>query len=182
MLAQLLRVTADLLLLRRGPQDMPSDWGLLGGLGFVYCSLAFTQVRMVTEAGPALAQAALATVLLVLFVHSILRVRGVPERFVQTLTGLFAAGAVLTALMLGPTTALAPFLEALGEAQNPDAVPQPPGLVMLAYIVIGIWGLVVFGHIYRHALDVNLWLGVAAALGFELVLFFAFAAIGVGGG
>lgn len=180
MLPRLLRTTVDLLLLRRGPQDLPSDWGLLGGLAALYCSLAFVQVRMVTEAGPALAQAALATALLALFVNGVLRWRGVPERFVQTLTALFAVGTVLTVLMLGPTAALAPFLEALAQANDPESVPQPPGVVLLAYSVLGIWGLVAFGHIYRHALDVNLWLGVATALGFEVVLFLAFSLFGAG--
>lgn len=52
--------------------------------------------------------------------------------------------------------------------------------MLLAYIVIGIWGLVVFGHIYRHALGVNLWLGVATALGFELLLFFTLSLLGTG--
>lgn len=182
MLTQLLRVTLDLLLLRRGPQELPSDWGLLGGLGFVYCSLTFTQVRLVADTGAALGQAILAAGLLVLFAHLILRWRGVPERFVQTLTALFAVGTVLTLLMLGPTTALAPFLESLAEAENPEAVAQPPGLVLLAYAVIGIWGLVAFGHIYRHALSVNLGLGVATALGFEVLLFLALSMFGTGTG
>lgn len=181
MLPQLFRVTVDLLLLRRGPQDLPSDWGLLGGLGFIYCSLTFAQVRLVTDTGPALLQSLLAIFLLVVFVHMVLRLKGVPERFVQTLTGLFAVGAVLTLLMLGPTAALAPFLESLAQAEDPASVAQPPGLVLLAYTVIGIWGLVAFGHIYRNALGVNLWLGVATALGFEVLLFFALSLFGAGG-
>lgn len=180
MLSQLSRVTVDLLLLRRGPQDLPSDWGLLGGLAFVYCSLTFVQVRVVVDAMPAFGQSALATILLAVFVHAILRWRGVPARFVQTLTALFAVGAVLTLLMLGPTSALAPFLESLAEAEDPANVPQPPAVVLLAYAAIGIWGLVVFGHIYRHALGVNLWLGVATALGFEILLFLAFSLLGTG--
>lgn len=178
MLPQLLRATLDLMLLRRGPQDMPSDWGLLGGVGFVYCSLAFTQVRLVANTAPAFAQAVLATVILALFVNVILRWRGVPERFVQTLTALFAVGSLLTVLMLGPTTALLPFLESLAKADNPEAVTPPPALVLFAYAVVGLWGLVVFGHIYRHALSVNLWLGVTTALGFEILLLFVFSLLG----
>lgn len=181
MFSQLFRVTVDLLMLRRGPQDLPSDWGLLGGLGFVYCSLTFVQVRLVADVGPALLQSLLATALLVAFVHVVLRLRGVPERFVQTLTGLFVVGGVLTLLMLGPTAALAPFLESLAQAEDPASVAQPPALVVLAYLVVGIWGLVAFGHIYRNALGVNLWLGVATALGFEVSLFIVLSLFGAGG-
>lgn len=180
MLSQLFRVTVDVLLLRRGPQDIPGDWGLLGGLAVVYCSLTFVQVRIVVEAMPAFVQAVLAAILLAVFVNTILRWRGVPERFVQTLSALFAVGAVLTLLMMGPTAALAPFLESLAEAEDPANVTQPPGVVLLAYSAIGIWGLVVFGHIYRHALGVNLWLGVATAVAFEVLLFLAFSLLGLG--
>lgn len=184
MLSQLFRVTVDLLLLRRGPQDLPSDWGLLGGLGFVYCSLTFVQLRLVADVGSSLTQSVLATLLLAMFVHLVLRARAVPKRFVQTLTALFAVGTVLILLMLGPTAALAPFLESLAQAQaqnqNPESVPQPPALILLAYSVIGIWGLVAFGHVYRNALGVNLWLGIATALGFEILLFFAFTLLGTG--
>ncbi len=181
MLNQLARVSVDILLLRRGPQELPCSWGLLAGLAFAYCSLTFMQVSLVAKIAPAITQAVLATFILVAFVNAVLRMRGSPDRFVQTLTAFFLVGSILTVLMLGPTSALAPFLNAL--AANPDAqtAPQPPAVALLAYMVLGFWSLVVFGHIYRHALDVSLWMGIGAALLFEFTLFMTFALLGAGG-
>lgn len=181
MFSQLARVCVDMLLLRRGPQDLPSSWSLLAGLGVAYCSLAFMQVSLVTDAAPAITQAFLATMLLAAYVNAILRMKGLSSRFVQTLSALFLVGGVLTILMLGPTSALTPFLTAL--AENPDAqsAPQPPAFALLAYMLLGFWSLVVFGHIYRHALNVSMWMGIGTALLFEFTLFLTFALLGAGG-
>ena len=181
MLSQLARVSVDLLLLRRGPQDMPSNWALMAGLGLAYCSLAFMQVSLVADAGPAITQAILATVILVAYVNAVLRMRNFSARFVQTLTAFFVVGCVLTVLMLGPTSALAPFLNALAENPEAQSAPQPPAFALLAYMLIGLWSLVVFGHIYRHALEVSFWMGIGAALLFEFTLFMTFALLGAGG-
>lgn len=178
MFVQLLRVTIEVMLLRRGPQDMPSDWGLLAGLGGVYCIVSCAQVLAVSSAGSAILQAVLATVLLVFYVRALLRLRGHPERLVQTLVALFACGSVLTLLLLGPTALLAPTLHAMAASQQAGTVAAPPTLAALMYMVVGFWGLFVFGHIYRNALGVSYFLGICAALGFELVLVFFVSGIG----
>lgn len=181
MFSQLARMSVEVLLLRRGPQDMPSSWGLLVGLGFAYCILAFLQVSLVAEVAPAISQAVLATAVLAAYVNAMLRMRGSPDRFVQTLTAMFLVGSILTVLMLGPTSAMAPFLQALSESADAQSAPQPPTIALLAYMLLGVWNLAVFGHIYRHALDVSLWMGIGAALLFEFTLFLTFALLGAGG-
>ncbi|NNC23751.1 hypothetical protein HKX42_07880 [Salinisphaera sp. USBA-960] len=47
----------------------------------------------------------------------------------------------------------------------------------LLFAAVGVWRLLVFGHIYRQALDMSRWMGVAAAIGFELFLLVVFAAV-----
>lgn len=66
----------------------------------------------------------------------------------------------------------------MSQAQSPQDVPQPSSVAMLAYIVIGFWGIAVSAHIYRHALQVSFWLGLAAAFGYEIVLLFLFSVLG----
>lgn len=180
MLSQFARVSIDMLLLRRGPQDMPSDWRLLVGLGVAYCSLAFAQMSLVAPAGPAIFQAVLATTLLAAYVNAVLRLRETPDRFVQTLSALFAIGSVLTLLILGPTSALAPFLHAMAENSDAQTAPQPPAIALFAYMLVGVWNLVVFGHIYRHALEVRLWMGIGAAVTFEVVFLVCMTLLGGG--
>lgn len=172
------RRVLELMLLRRGPQDMPGDTTTLLASGAVYCILLFIQIRLIAPAGHAVMQAALATAFLALYVRSVLRIRKLPNRYNQTAVALFASGAVLTLVMLAPTQVMAPYLQAIAEATDPRSVPVPPSFATLAYLALGIWGLVVYSHIYRNALDGSLWLGVGAALAFEVLLLAVFSVIG----
>lgn len=178
MFAQTLRVTVDLLLLRRGPQELPANWNLLATLTLLYISVHFAQARTAAETGPALLQAVLATALLFAYVRSILHARDLLPRFVQTLSALLAVGVLATLLLLGPTASLAPFLERVAAGEPSQTAAQPPMFALLASLVISVWALIAYGHIYRHALDVRLMAGVLVALGFEFLLLVVFALLG----
>lgn len=172
------RRVVELMLLRRGPQDMPGDSTTLLGSAAAYCILLFLQVALIAPTPRAAMQAILATVLLALYAHTVLRMRKLGNRFNQTGVALFSAGAVLTLVMLGPTHVMAPYLQAIGEASDPQSVPMPPSFVTLAYVAMGLWGLAIYSHIYRHALDASLWLGVGTALVYEVLLLIAFSVLG----
>lgn len=168
------RLLVDLLLLRRGPQDMPGGSTMLYGSAAAYCILLFAQTRIVAASGSAFLQALVSTVALALYVRALLRFRGYPARAPQTCVALFAVGAVFTLLSLGPTVAMAPFLLALGSAQTAADVPQPSAIAAFAGVAIACWSLAVIGHIYRHALHIRFWQGLLVAIGFEFVLFLVF--------
>lgn len=172
------RRLVDLMLFRRGPQDMPGDQRSLVISIAAYCILLFIQVALVGPLAGALVQAILATLLLGLYVAVILRLRGLSNRFNQVAIALFSSGAVLTLIMLGPTRALRPYLDALRSASDPSQVPMPSPLFALVYLVVGVWGLAIYSHIYRHALDVPIALGVAVTIGFELLLMLVFSVLG----
>lgn len=172
------RLVIDLLLLRRGPQDMPAGTSVLYGAAAAYCSLLFLQSRMIATAGHAIFQALVATLALAVYARTLVRLRGYPNRVVQTLSALFASGAAITLLMLGPTLAVAPFFVALGQAGSAAQLPQPSPVAMLAYIVIGFWGIAVSAHIYRHALETAFLVGLGAALGYEVLLLLVFSLLG----
>lgn len=180
MFAHTLRVTVDILLLRRGPQDLPADWNLLATLAVLYLIVHFVQVRTAAETGPALLQALLATALLVVYVRAALRLREHLPRFVQTLSALLAVGILATLLLLGPTAMMAPFLEQMAQGKDVQSMDQPPIFALLASAVVSIWALIAYAHIYRHALDVPLGVGVLVALGFEILLLFVFGLLGGG--
>lgn len=157
---------------------MPAGATALYAAAAIYCILLFVQVRMVASAGSALYQTLLAAVLLAIYARQLLRWRGYPNRVQQTVTALFTAAAAITFLMLAPTYAMAPFFLALANAQSAAELPQPSAVAMLAYIIIGLWGVIVAAHIYRHALQGSFWRGLAAALGYEALLLFVFAILG----
>lgn len=157
---------------------MPGATTVLYAAAIAYCSLLFLQIRVIAPAGSAVFQALVATGALALYARMLLRLRGYPNRVVQTLSALFASGSAITLLMLAPTLAVAPFVAALGQAESAAQLPQAPAVAMLAYIVIGLWGVAVSAHIYRHALEGSFWLGLGAALGYEALLLFVFSILG----
>lgn len=172
------RLVIDLLLLRRGPQDMPGGTTVLYGATVTYCILLFLQIRLIAPTGSAVFQALVATGALAVYARMLVRLRGYPNRVPQTLAALFVSGSAITLLMLGPTLSVAQFFHALGQASSPADFPQPSPMAMLAYIIIGFWGIAVSAHIYRHALQCSFWLGLAAAFGYEILLLILFSLLG----
>ncbi|MDA3919195.1 MAG: hypothetical protein PF501_00725 [Salinisphaera sp.] len=172
------RRLVDLMLFRCGPQDMPGDQTTLRLSAAAYCILLFVQVMVVAPPLAAAVQAILATSLLGIYVLAILRLRKLPHRFMQTATALYASGAVLTLVMIGPTHAMGPYLQQISQSTNPQSVPTPSSLVALIYLVAGVWGLAIYSHIYRHALSVSILLGVGATVVFEVLLLVIFSLLG----
>ncbi|RJS92262.1 hypothetical protein D3260_12815 [Salinisphaera sp. Q1T1-3] len=175
------RRLVDLVLFRRGPQDLPGDQSTLIASAVAYCIAQFVQIVMVAaNAGPALFQALLASILLGLYAALVLRLRRLPNRFNQTATALFGAGTIITLLMLAPTHGLASYIESLRAASASAAsdVATPSPLAALAYVALGIWGLAVYSHIYRHALEVPIAAGVAVTIGFEIAVLLVFSVLG----
>jgi hypothetical protein len=87
-----------------------------------------------------------------------LQVAGKPERFVQAASALLGAGIVLTLLAI-------PIL--LGASDIPADTQQLTRAQLLLGIVallFRVWDIAVTGHIFRHALDLKLPLGVLVAI------------------
>lgn len=169
MFAQTLRVMVDIVLLRRGPQDMPSDWNLLAVLAALYLIVHFMQATVVASTSAALAQAALATGLLAVYARTILQVSGCLPRLVQTLTALFAVGTLASLILIGPTAVMGPIFEQLAQGVDPKTI-QVPLFAVLAAIVVSIWLVIANAHIFRHAVDKSMGIGVLIAIGYEILL------------
>jgi hypothetical protein len=157
----------DLLLLRRGPQDAPYSPRLL--ITLVLAVLVFDAVLTASVPGNAgigarLVVAAVVASLFTLLAMSalLLQLGGRQARYVQTAIAL-----VLVELAL--SIASVPFAAFVGE---PPAAGQAlaPGqaLATLGFVAIGVWGLLVRGHILRHALEIGFVRGVLLALAITL--------------
>lgn len=169
MFLQTLRVTVDILLLRRGPQDMPANWNLLAVLGALYLIVHLGQALTLAPIGPALLQAVIATALLALYARVALHIRQRLARLLQTLSALFAVGIVAAVVLLGPTAAMGAALQQMAQASSPQAAVELPIFAALVTLVVFVWLLIANGHIFRHALDVPMGMGVLIALGFEVL-------------
>lgn len=161
----------QLMLLKAGPQDLPTSPALLQISAALFFASAMARLLLVGGYAAAVAQSLLSMLILTLFLRSLLNWRKTPERFVQTLSALFLAGSVIGVLLLFPLKTLQPLLTALTE--NPDINPQQldvPAMAMYAWAGLSIWGLMVSAHIFRHALGITLGLGVCVSLLYEILL------------
>ncbi len=143
----------DILLLRRGPQDLPGSWYLLATLvllNIVAGSLLFSSQD---EGGSDALQTVIDIGLSLVMYTAVLHLRGFRERVLQTLTAFTGTGLLLT-LVLFPISLL------LG--QEGESFYVTAGRLM--FMALLIWSLAVDGHIFRHALGTSMLVGTAVAV------------------
>ena len=158
---QFLKVFLDIVLWRRGPQDLPASPLLLALSAAAYVVVSIIQLALLDEPATAwFVFVVLDPVLLLGGVWLLLRLFGHRERFVQTATAVLGTGAVLGVLLFLPTQWLLSLLE-LG----PDS--PVAGIVALALVVVF---ALVTGRILKLATDSNLFTGVALSLTYFLVI------------
>ncbi len=145
----------DIVLLRRGPRDLPAAWPLLAAAAMASFAIEFGMIASRVGAGSALGRAALDLALTTAVFSTLLGLRGQGHRLLQTLTALFGVDALLSL----PLAVLA--LYSSGDAQQ-----LLPALLFLAVLA---WNLLVIGHIVRVALEVPLLNGVAVAISFTIL-------------
>lgn len=146
----------EICLLRRGPQDLPSS-GFLLYLSLGLYALSGSLIALAYQ--PPLLAVALAisdTALLAALTVGVLYLHRRPRRVPQTLSALAGSGALLAVLALGPTWWWY-------VARTGDADPTAAAVMLLVLVV---WGLVVMGHVLRHALSVPLIVGLVIAVTF----------------
>jgi len=162
MLAEALRATISLALFKTGPQDFPYDQRLMPWL--VAATILGNAILVSSVASPLVGalMGAVFVAAVALNTNMLLKMRGVPERFQQTMNSLLAIQVLLSVLMLGPMLKLAPAMaEMLRSAGNDfeqmqaeaDKLPVFPRLAM---DLLFIWGSAVCINIYRHAANVRL--------------------------
>ena len=148
-----------ILLLRKGPQILPASTFLLVPILLLHWMIGTGLGTFTLSPGRALASALAGTVMMAALVYSLLGLRGLGARALQTLTALAGCEALLGVLAI-PLTA---WFFAVPEAQQ-----ALPGLLSL--LVLG-WNIALVGHILRHALGISPGTGLIAALGYVFVSF-----------
>jgi hypothetical protein len=150
----------EILRLRRGPQDLPADQGVMV---FWMGASIFTGILVAAPMYGFTASVflgALDLAVLYLFVLTLLGLQNLTARWLQTYTALVGVSAILGLVMAGLL-----WLFPQDPAGQQVAVP---GLV--AYLGLVIWLLVAFGHILQQSLNLAARMtGVAIALGFLIL-------------
>lgn len=157
----LIRFFFLLCLLRNRPQDLPASQALLMVVAAVNIVIG-TIVVTPALGSPftALLASLLDTAMLLGFVWLLLRFRDHPGRFLQTATAAVGVSAVIAILSL-------PLQWTISSGAN-TASPTPETATQLFLLLI-LWLQVALGHVLRHALGVNLLLGVGLAFLYAMV-------------
>jgi hypothetical protein len=156
-----LKAFLDIVLWRRGPQDLPESGLLLWLTAAAYVAVSIAQLTLLEEPAAAwLVFVVLDPILLTTGVYLLLRLFGRTDRFLQTATAVLGTGVVLGLGMFLPVQWL------LTQAA------VPPGSTVAGMIALGmvvIFALVT-GRIVKLATDSNLFTGVTLSLTYFLLI------------
>lgn|GEM_PF-73163 len=145
----------DIIMQRRGPQDLPASRMLLAISVALYALVGSVLLSFyIAQPSQLVAELALNIAVVAGFYALVLKIRGFSARLVQTLTALYGCDAILSGFMLpfhGWHTMLDP--------DSPVGVLPLVGISLLLF-----WTFAVAGHILRHALEIPLPAGVLVAM------------------
>jgi len=144
----------DVMRLRAGPQDMPPGWSYAILFSLIYLGEG-SYADHILDQTDSVPRSMIAVTIQFLVTFILLRFRRLSARLPQTLTTLAGTGSLFGALSI--------FLA----MQSEPGIAQPT--LALVWFGAFFWSLTVDAHIYRHAMAINMSLGVLVA-----VLIFAF--------
>ena len=158
---QFLRIFVDIVLWRRGPQDLPASSLLLGISVAAYVAVSAVQLALLGEtAATWLFFIVVDPLLLGAWVWLVLQLYGHRERFVQTVSAVFGTGAVLGVGLYLPLQ-----LIVTGLGYEPAS-----GLAQFFALLLVVAFALVTGRIIKLATDSNLFTGIAVSLTYFLLI------------
>jgi len=158
---QFLRIFVDIVLWRRGPQDLPASSLLLGISVAAYVAVSAVQLALLGEtAATWLLFIVVDPLLLGAWVWLVLQLYGHRERFVQTVSAVFGTGAVLGIGLYLPLQ-----LIVTGLGYEPAS-----GLAQFFALLLVVAFALVTGRIIKLATDSNLFTGIAVSLTYFLLI------------
>lgn len=156
---RLLTIWLDICLLRAGPQDLPASRALLGVVLVIYVGVSFLISSTSADTLTALQIALLDAVILIGFIAIMLYLMNLRPRFVQALTALAGAGSLVGLIAL-------PVIHSISDAQQRELLSEA---TLFGWFFLVLWGLLITAHIFRHALNVSFFFGMAMAMLYMLI-------------
>lgn len=157
-MSSLISFFVQLALLRRAPQDLPASRELLVVLLLTNIVLSVASGRAVfADLGSAIAANVVDVVLTGLLLYALLKLRGHPARWMQTMSAFAGIGVLIGAFTL--------VYRSVGGAL------QLLPLVGVLDLVVFVWLHVALGHVLRHALQIPLAAGVVGIFAYTMLLF-----------
>ena len=160
-LQQFLRIFLDIVLWRKGPQDLPASTLLVWLTLAAYVAVSAVQLALLGEGGFVwFFFLVVDPLLLAAWVWLVLRVFGRLERYPQALSAVFGTGAMLGLVAYLPLQML---VTGLGFAPT-SGVAQAVSLLLVVVFAL------VTGRIVKLATDSSLFTGIAVALTYFFVI------------
>jgi hypothetical protein len=170
-MTDIIKIFIDILLLRSGPQDLPTSKPLLGICFAVLVALqAALGTWLIPGDGSIVPQAILSTLITLAWVALVLQLSGKPERFVQTATALLGVACLFAPISIPLVSTIRP------EVGQPVAV-TPLALVAFA---LSIFLIYVNARILRAATERSMFQCVMLFMAGELFTFFLLVSLGLG--
>jgi hypothetical protein len=169
---QFLKVFVDIVLWRRGPQDLPASPVLLALAAAAYVAVSIVQLALLDEPAAAwVVFVVLDPILLTAGTWLLLRLFRRQERFLQTAAAVLGTGAVLGLVLFLPLQWLLDVL---------DVAPgsTPAGFAALGLVVVF---ALVTGRILKLATETNMFTGVAISLTYFMLINLLLGLAGGGG-
>ncbi len=157
----LIRTLFDIVLLRKGPEDIPRSIVLLLMTLGLWLLAELTSVVLIERVDDSdFLYEAFSLLLAVIYYAAIVVVAGYGQRVLQTITTVIGCGALLA---LSFTAVFVFFGQFVGAA----------GLELIVYLYL-MWSVSVEGHIIARAIDRHWYIGILIALAAFALQFFAF--------
>ena len=152
----LTRRLLEIMLLRRGPQDVPYSLSLLVALLVFYMASGVVVLTTTLTPGQAVANMALDAVMLCVFSYICLALLNYKARFVQMVSALAGIG-VLYHLLAWPLFV---------QIHDVQAQEQSATITALLMLLLISWQVLVFAHVFRHAMQMSMMRALALSFGY----------------
>jgi hypothetical protein len=161
-LRALLGMVADIIRLKGGPENLPASAALLACVVAVFAGgTAIAAASVATADQQAWPIEVLVGIVVTLgWFHVALGLAKKRERFIQTMTALFAVRAIFTPALIPMLAGFRPYFAAAADAANtgaatphPAVMPDPPGALAALVLFLMIWLLVIEVRIIRAAFE-----------------------------
>jgi hypothetical protein len=151
-------VLRDVILLRRGPQDMPHSPRLLVWVCAASLLLQLAIASVLAVPGDALGAGLIGLAFNLGVLYLLLNLRGLRARFVQAALALTSCAIVFAILSVPIVLAVG------GKPPTPEAITPLQALLGMLALPIVVWKLIVDAHILRHSLNLPFAAGLLIAL------------------
>ncbi len=158
----LFKTALGICLFQKGPEDLPYSLTALIMAFSANALLTIFQFSIQKPVSDALWQGLLIVLLTMFYCYLILFLRGRGERFVQTAMALMLTGFMLS-LLLMPIVFINPIFQPV---VLPNFLKLILSVLVIAWLLLlQIWSVLVYSHIFRRSLDLAFFYGLLITLG-----------------